>query len=413
MTASSNRSQRLANGASHAVGFFILLGFGLASPVLPLLADDLGLTAATIGVAVGAFAIGRLLFGIGTLVGLNQARHMLHPAWLIGGCALTAAAAVWCGLAPDGAQLVVARVVQGVGSAMAMLAASIRPFVSDDEERLGRRVGDQQTIFLLGTAVGPVVGGAMGQFLGLHTPFWITAALALLAIPCGLVAHRFGPRVADIAPITVASSQTRRRTEQRPRRRGSSMSAAVVAALAIIAVANGSRSGFRTTFFPIWAHDVLGLTETLIGVALGIGALGFLVSAVAGPLADRVGAVPLLVAGGIVLASSTALILLFSSVPSGFASMVLSTVGASTAIVAASTVVLSAGDASRRLIAIRNQRVATDIGMFLGPVLVGLSISLWDYPGTLVALTVVSLAVVAAAAVARPRAAAHVSEGTQ
>jgi MFS family permease len=391
-----NPAQRLANGASHAVGFFVLLGFGLASPVLPLLAGDLGLTVASIGAAVAAFAVGRLIFGLGSLFGLTQMRHMLHLGWLVGGCLLTAAAAAWCALAPDAIQLIAARALQGIGSAMAMLAASIRPFVLDDDAALGRRVGNQQSVFMLGTAIGPIIGGVLGQFAGLHAPFWVTAALALCGIPCGLVAHRLGAGAGAVAaePVTGPRVGTSRRLRV-------GMPAAA-AALVIVAVANADRSGFRTTFFPLWSNDVLGMSETMIGVALSVGALGFLSFAVVGRLVDVLGAARVLAAGGVLLAVASGLVLVFPTVWAGFVAMVLSTMGASSTIVAASTIILAAGSGSRRLIAIRNQRVATDAGMFLGPLLVGVAIGAWGYSGALAALTVVGFAVVFAALAVRP-----------
>lgn len=390
-------SPRLANGASHAVGFFILLGFGMAAPVLPLLAGDLGLTVASIGAAVAAFAVGRLIFGLSSLFGLAEARHMLHLGWLVGGCLLTAAAAAWCAVAPDGIQLVAARAVQGLGSAMAMLAASIRPFIADDQPDLGRRVGNQQTIFQLGTAVGPVIGGALGQFAGLHSPFWVTSALALCAIPCGLLAHRRGLSASSVTRPPQADPQLGRG------RMLLAIPGVTVVALVIVTIANGSRSGYRTTFFPIWGHDVLGLPETVIGIALAVGAFGFLSAAIIGPLIDRVGPLPLLVAGGLLLAGSSALVLVLPAVWTGFVSMVLSTVGASSAIIGASTINIRGATGAERLIAIRNQRVATDVGMFLGPLLVGFSMGAFGYPGALWSISLVSLVIVAAALVARPQ----------
>lgn len=395
---SHNRSQRRANGASHAVGFFILLGFGLASPVLPLLADDLGLTVASIGAAVGAFAVGRLIFGIGSLFGLTEARHMLHLGWLIGGCLLTALAAIFCGFAADGIQLIAARALQGIGSAMAMLAASIRPFIDDDQDRLGRRVGNQQTIFLLGTAIGPVVGGVLGQFAGLQVPFFVTAALALCAIPCGLVAHRLGAPATAVTPRAASPGLA-----PGARRIFVAIPAMTLVALVIVAVVTGTRSGYRTTFFPIWGHDVLALPETVIGIALGIGALGYLSSAFVGRLTDRFGPQPLLIAGGVLLALATALILAFPATWSGFVSMVLATVGGSCAIVGSSTIIIRGSSSAERLVAVRNQRVATDVGMFLGPLLVGLAMSVGGYSGTLWILTIVALAIAVVAFIAHPR----------
>jgi MFS family permease len=393
---SARGTRRVSDGASHAVGFFILLGFGLAAPVLPLLAGDLGLTAASIGAAVAAFAVGRLLFGLGSLFGLTDMRRMLHLGWLIGGCLLTGAAAVWCALAPDAFQLITARTVQGIGSAMAMLAASIRPFVGDDDDALGRRVGNQQTVFLLGTAIGPVLGGVLAQFAGLHAPFWLTAALALCAIPCGIVAHRLGgaARGARTAAAGGAPAGTR----------GAVLVSAggTLAALGIVVAANAMRSGFRTTFFPLWASDTLAMSETLIGIAMSVGALGFLSFAIVGRLVDRLGAAPVLAAGGALLALGSGLVLVYPAVWAAFASMVLATIGASSAIVSASTVILASARGPRRLIAIRDQRVATDAGMFLGPLMVGASMGAWAASGALVVLTVGGAAVCAAAVAVRP-----------
>ena len=383
----SARARRLSNGASHAVGFFVLLGFGLASPVLPLLAGDLGLTAASIGAAVAAFAVGRLLFGLGSLFGLTDMRRLLHLGWLIGGCLLTAAAAVWCALAPDALQLITARAVQGIGSAMAMLSASIRPFVGDDDDALGRRVGNQQTVFLLGTAIGPVFGGVLGQFAGLHAPFWLTAALALCGIPCGIYAHRLAPSSSGAVPPGGPP----------PGARLLISAGGTLAVLGIIVIANGIRSGFRTTLFPLWASDVLAMSETLIGVAMSVGALGFLSFALVGRLVDRLGSAFVLAAGGVLLALSSALVLVVPAVWAAFASMVLSTVGASSTIVSASTIILTSARGPQRLIAIRNQRVATDAGMFLGPLLVGVSMGAWSTPGALIALTAGGAAVCAGA----------------
>jgi MFS family permease len=396
-----NPSPRIAIAASHAVGFFMLLGFGLGSPVLPLLADELGLTAASIGLAVGAFAIGRLLFGLGSLVGLNRAHHLLHPAWVVCGCVLTAAAAAWCALAPDATQLIVARAVQGVGSAMAMLAASVRPFVGDDRGALGRRVGDQQTVFLLGTAVGPVLGGVIGQFIGLHAPFWATALFALLGIPCGLIAHRFGESPSVMEPADRRAARASAGPGGALRGVGV-LPVAIVVALVVVTIANANRSAFRTTLFPIWANDVLGMSETLIGVALSVGALGFLSFSLVGRLVDRLGSRPVVFTAGMLLAVATLLVLLHPAVWTAFVSMVLSTVGASSAIVASSTMLLNDGDRSRRLLAVRDQRVATDAGMFAGPVLIGLAIAAWSYSGAMLALSLAGLVVAAAALLLRP-----------
>lgn len=379
-----SRSQHLANLASHAVGFFVLLGFGLGSPVLPLLADDLGLSAASIGVVIGAFAVGRLLFGIASLLGMGGERSLLHPGWMIGGCLLAAAAAAWCAVAPDAAQLIAARALQGVGSAMAMLAASVRPFVGDDEEGIGRRVGDQQTAFLLGTAFGPAIGGVIGGAVGLHAPFWATALFALLGIPCGLIAHRLGgSRIAENASRNETPAPA-----TRPARHLVGLTIGSATALVVVAVANGSRSAYRTTLFPIWGQDVLGMSEALIGVALSVGALGFLSFSLVGRLVDRLGSRPVVVVAGAILAASAALVIVVPAAWAAFVSMALATIGASSAIVASSTVLLSESGVAGRLRAVRNQRVMTDAGMFAGPMLIGVALGAWGYPGAFLSLVV-------------------------
>ncbi len=97
------------------------------------------------------------------------------------GLLVSAAAFLACGLAPSYAWLLAARVLQGVGVALVLgagpaLALSIYP-----ETERTRVLGRYGAVFALGLAAGPVLGGALVDFLGWQAVYLARVPLALAA----------------------------------------------------------------------------------------------------------------------------------------------------------------------------------------------------------------------------------------
>ncbi len=102
------------------------------------------------------------------------------------GTVLFALASVWCGLAPNVEQLIVARIVQGIGGAMltpGSLAIINATFPKADR---GRAIGLWSGFTALTSALGPVVGGYIIDAFTWRWIFFILLPFAVLVIVLSL-----------------------------------------------------------------------------------------------------------------------------------------------------------------------------------------------------------------------------------
>jgi EmrB/QacA subfamily drug resistance transporter len=107
----------------------------------------------------------------------------------VGGFLLFAAASLGAGFAGGATELIVWRVLQGVGSAF--LFANAAALVTDafPKRQLGLAMGGNTMVAAVGLVLGPVLGGALVE-ISWHWVFWFNVPLALLgALWGGLVLH--------------------------------------------------------------------------------------------------------------------------------------------------------------------------------------------------------------------------------
>jgi EmrB/QacA subfamily drug resistance transporter len=101
-----------------------------------------------------------------------------------------------CGLLPDLLNsfnvLVLSRIFQAVGGAMiaAIAPAMITAYIP--MEMKGKAMGIIMTVAALGTAIGPVIGGFLTQYLSWHAIFFIN-------VPVGIIAVLLGSRVIPVS----------------------------------------------------------------------------------------------------------------------------------------------------------------------------------------------------------------------
>jgi EmrB/QacA subfamily drug resistance transporter len=143
---------------------FITRGFGL-----PIQAIQWVVIAYTLTYAALMLVFGR----IGDMLGYRR-------MFLIG-CGWSTIAFVCCALAPSFLWLLFARVMQGVGAALALscgpaLATSLYP-----ETQRTRVLGLYTMIFGLGGAFGPILAGQLVQYWDWPAVFWFRAPIALAA----------------------------------------------------------------------------------------------------------------------------------------------------------------------------------------------------------------------------------------
>jgi EmrB/QacA subfamily drug resistance transporter len=112
------------------------------------------------------------------------------------GLGLFTAASAACGLAPSVGWLIVARAVQGAGSALVMPLALTLVTAAFAPKQRPRALGIFSGITGLAVLGGPVVGGAITQGISWQWIFWINVPIGLLTIPLALrrVGESFGPR---------------------------------------------------------------------------------------------------------------------------------------------------------------------------------------------------------------------------
>ena len=87
-----------------------------------------------------------------------------------------------CGFASSGTILVIYRFVQGVGAALALATATpiiVRAF---PQKELGRALGINSTSWVIGSIVGPVVGGALINGFGWRSIFFVTVPFGLIGL---------------------------------------------------------------------------------------------------------------------------------------------------------------------------------------------------------------------------------------
>ncbi|HEX8753214.1 MAG TPA: MFS transporter, partial [Solirubrobacterales bacterium] len=112
----------------------------------------------------------------------------------VGAFVVFAAASLGAGFAADGTQLILWRIVQGVGGAF--IFANGPALVTDafPREQLGLAMGTNTMVAAIGLVLGPVLGGALVS-ISWHWVFWFNVPLALLGGAWGaLVLHELAKR---------------------------------------------------------------------------------------------------------------------------------------------------------------------------------------------------------------------------
>lgn len=383
-----------------AITFNMWLGSSIIAPTLPLYAERMGISATGVGVAVGAYFLGRMSFN---LVGGPMADRFGLRAVAVIGCFVSGVSSAAAGLVDTYALLVIARIVQGAGAGIYATAALGAIIALSPPERVGRLVSNYQALGLAGFSLGPVFGGFIGVAFGLEAPFFAFAVLALGAV--GL-AVRWLPR--DLRPRDVARARSDERAaaegrapaaSPEARSAGESRSARTFAALrtlfgmrAFVSALLGTfivfamRGGIRNNVVPLFAEAEIGMTSFGIGVMIGIASVfNVVLMGHAGRMLDSVGRRPVFIWSIVVTGASVVAVALVGSAATLTLTMVILASATGYASIAPTTIVADAVPLDLRSTAIGIQRVMTDMGHMLGPALAGLAVDQLGYrPGFVV-----------------------------
>lgn len=155
--------------------FLLSFGEGVLVPTLPLYAQSFGISFSLVSLVVAASGLGTVLADIPA--GMLMDRIGRRPAMLIGVGAL-ALCTLAMGLAHVYPELIVYRLIAGVGAAMWNI--SRHTYITDvtSAQDRGRALAVFGGVGRLGFFAGPAAGGALGASYGLRTPLLCYAALA-------------------------------------------------------------------------------------------------------------------------------------------------------------------------------------------------------------------------------------------
>ena len=162
------------------VAFCVALGFGIVVPAVPLFALQFGVSSTAAGAVVSAFALMRLLSGLG---GGRLVDRVGERVALLVGLGVVAISSLLAGLSVSYPQLLILRGVGGIGSAVFTIAATSLLLRVASAAQRGQTQSVYRGGFLLGGIIGPAFGGAVIGF-SLRAPFFLyagTLALAMLA----------------------------------------------------------------------------------------------------------------------------------------------------------------------------------------------------------------------------------------
>jgi MFS family permease len=350
---------------------FIMLGFGLIVPVLPLFAQSFHVKAGGVGVLLSVFAVMRLLGDMiaGSLIDRFGERTMAALGALIVGASSASA-----GAAPSFAWLVALRGAGGVGSAFFLGALTAYLLGTMDERERGRAVGVFQAAVGIGITLGPVFGGMLGS-ISLRLPLYIYGAVSIATAPLCLAViggRRVAAAALSDATGIVQESPPAPRPPALKRLRPLLKDSAYRAALMASASDFWISSALFTLVSLVWV-DRLRLPQGTSGIPLTV--LGFAAIAViwhAGSLSDRRGRKLALVPS--LLGSAVTLVALgFVQTKWEFLGlMVLLGVASGYSRPGSTSIVADVTNEDERAIGVSGYRTAADIGALASPIVAGI-----------------------------------------
>jgi len=161
----------------------IMTGFMMLMPLLPVYSEQLGFDEFDIGLLVGAFFVGRVLFQfpIGVLSDRIGRRVIMSASLLL----FTIATAAYA-LTTEAWVMMALRLLQGV--AASGLVVGSQAYINDRTPTglRGLANGIASSAINAGVIVGPLLGGVLSQAFSIRAPFWAGGLLGALCFAISL-----------------------------------------------------------------------------------------------------------------------------------------------------------------------------------------------------------------------------------
>jgi DHA1 family multidrug resistance protein-like MFS transporter len=257
--------------------FLVLLGMSLIAPILPFYAETFNVNYTLIGLVVSAFGIGRILLDLPTGFLAKKYRKKMI---MIMGLTLVSFSSFLAGFAPNYGILLLARFIEGIGSALYVTTATVYLALVASPERRGRLMSIYSGFILLGTIFGPSFGGIIANFYGIRAPFHVYAIVTAI----GIIPTLILPRIEN-------SNEDDFKFKELTRNAGKSLlNPNFLLILPAIFTLFFIRTGVRSTLVPLYSENNLKLSVIEVGLLLTLAGLATASTMVPiGNISDRIG----------------------------------------------------------------------------------------------------------------------------
>ena len=342
------------------VTFLVLLGLSMVSPILPTYAESFQVSYTLVGFVISSFAITRMLLDMPAGI---LSRKFDKKKIMISGLILISTSSVLAGFAPNYITLIIARMIEGAGSALYVTTATVFLVQISGEEKRGQWMSLYMGLLLLGAIFGPTFGGIVAATYGIRAPFFAYAIITGLGVIPTLVL----PKLTNSGNV---SSNLNLREIFRDMRQVLSTPSFLLVSFVVFTLFL-LRTGVRTTLVPLFAANNLGLNEVSIGLVLTIGAITTaLVIVPMGSISDRIGrkiplALCLILTAGVTLLIPFSMDLLTLSIALAIYGAVIGLSGP------AAAYVTDVSPQDKLEISMGLYRMISDFGFVVGPLLLG------------------------------------------
>jgi EmrB/QacA subfamily drug resistance transporter len=176
----SRRGQEWAVLATLSLGFFMtLLDLTIVNVAIPSMRRGLHASLPEIGWVINAYIIvlAVLMITSGRLGDLRGRRNLF-----IAGVTVFTVASVTCGLAQTATELIAARAIQGLGSALLLPQTMAVIIATFPASRRGAAMGIWGGVAGLATIAGPTIGGMLVTWLGWRWIFFVNVPVGVLTV---------------------------------------------------------------------------------------------------------------------------------------------------------------------------------------------------------------------------------------
>lgn len=361
------------------IAFFVMVGFGVVIPVLPVFVRSFHVGYTEVGAVVSAFALMRLVASpfVGKLVDVSGERTILAI-----GIGIVAVSSAMVGFAQSYLEVLLLRGAGGIGSALFSISAMTLLLGTTAPSMRGRAVGFYQGGFLIGGMAGPAIGGLLAV-ISLRAPFFFYAGTLVIAGAVGLVFLRPVSRAVKSAKVDQAVPIPFRVVIADRRFR----------AACLANFASGWASlGVRSALVPVLVVELLHREELWTGIAFAVAAVAQTIAlGPAGKFVDTVGRKPAII-GAYALGAAVMLAIPFAG-DIWMLTALLCVYGIAAAFMGtapAASVGDAAGARSGQPVAIFS--AFSDLGAIVGPLAAGALLDAVSYPAAFASAVVLLLA---------------------